>query len=111
MAKSRPRFMDTKPAERDAAGLPRYAVKFPYVNGQLFSGSTDVPRFSKVARSYLAEGNAAGQNAINGGVDPLTGLLGLCNDGDTVAPTDLPVLESTCSPRSPWSVSARPTAT
>ena len=30
-----------------------YARQFPYVNGQLFSGSTDVPRFTKVARSYL----------------------------------------------------------
>lgn len=47
------RAMDTKPADREAAGLPRYATKFPYVNGQLFSGSTEVPRFSKVARSYL----------------------------------------------------------
>ncbi len=47
------RAMDTKPAEREAAGLPRYSTKFPYVNGQLFSGSTEVPRFSKVARSYL----------------------------------------------------------
>ncbi|MGM3000388.1 hypothetical protein ACS2TJ_26890, partial [Bacillus cereus group sp. BC312] len=26
---------------------------FPYVNGNLFSGSLDVPRFSKIARSYL----------------------------------------------------------
>lgn len=47
------RAMDTKSVDRDAAGLPRYAVKLPYVNGQLFSGSTDVPQFSKVARSYL----------------------------------------------------------
>ncbi len=47
------RAMDTKPAEREGARLPRYATKFPYVNGQLFSGSTEVPRFSKVARSYL----------------------------------------------------------
>lgn len=47
------RAMDTKPADREAAGLPRYSTKFPYVNGQLFSGSTEVPRFSKVARSYL----------------------------------------------------------
>jgi hypothetical protein len=26
---------------------------FPYVNGGLFSGSTDVPRFSRISRSYL----------------------------------------------------------
>lgn len=45
--------MNTKSADRDAAGLPRWAMGFPYVNGGLFSGSLDVPRFSKIARSYL----------------------------------------------------------
>lgn len=47
------RSMDTKRADREAAGIPRYASQFPYVNGQLFSGSTEVPRFTKIARSYL----------------------------------------------------------
>ena len=47
------RAMDTKLVDRDAAKIPRYANQFPYVNGQLFSGSTDVPTFSKIARSYL----------------------------------------------------------
>ena len=47
------RAMDTKPANRQAAGIKRYADIFPYVNGSLFSGSTDCPRFSKVSRSYL----------------------------------------------------------
>lgn len=59
------RAMDTKPAERDAAGLPRYVVKFPYVNGQLFSGSTEVPRFSKVARSYLLHIGSLNWRKIN----------------------------------------------
>ncbi|MFO0531056.1 class I SAM-dependent DNA methyltransferase [Brevundimonas sp.] len=59
------RAMDTKPADRDAAGLPRYAVKFPYVNGQLFSGSTEVPRFSKVARSYLMHIGSLNWRKIN----------------------------------------------
>ncbi|AZO10564.1 class I SAM-dependent DNA methyltransferase [Mesorhizobium sp. M3A.F.Ca.ET.080.04.2.1] len=45
--------MNTKIAERKAANLPRWADTFPYVNGELFSGSIDVPRFSKIARSYL----------------------------------------------------------
>ncbi|WP_170003233.1 class I SAM-dependent DNA methyltransferase [Pseudopontixanthobacter vadosimaris] len=45
--------MNTKHDERDAAGIGRWASGFPYVNGNLFSGSTDVPRFSKIARSYL----------------------------------------------------------
>lgn len=47
------RAMDTKVADREIAGIARYANQFPYVNGQLFSGSTDVPRFTKIARSYL----------------------------------------------------------
>ena len=33
--------------------MPRWADGFPYVNGGLFSGSMDVPKFSKIARSYL----------------------------------------------------------
>ncbi|MFS4439656.1 class I SAM-dependent DNA methyltransferase, partial [Paracoccaceae bacterium GXU_MW_L88] len=45
--------MNTKTADRTAAGIPRWANVFPYVNGGLFSGGTDVPRFSKIARSYL----------------------------------------------------------
>jgi hypothetical protein len=59
------RAMDTKPADREAAGLPRYAIKFPYVNGQLFSGSTDAPRFSKVARSYLLHIGSLNWRKIN----------------------------------------------
>lgn len=45
--------MDLKQADREAASLPLYAKKFPYVNGALFSGSTECPRFTKIARSYL----------------------------------------------------------
>jgi hypothetical protein len=59
------RAMDTKPEDREAAGLPRYATKFPYVNGQLFSGSTEVPRFSKVARSYLMHIGSLNWRKIN----------------------------------------------
>lgn len=40
---------------RKAAGTPRWADVFPYVNGQLFSGNTDVPRFSRIARAYLIQ--------------------------------------------------------
>jgi len=47
------RAMNTKRGERAKAGIARWADTFPYVNGELFSGSTDVPRFSKIARSYL----------------------------------------------------------
>jgi hypothetical protein len=38
---------------RAAAGIKNWANEFPYVNGGLFSDSVDVPRFSKIARSYL----------------------------------------------------------
>ncbi|MBD3771802.1 MAG: class I SAM-dependent DNA methyltransferase [Rhodobacterales bacterium] len=47
------RAMNTKIADRAAAALPRWADVFPYVNGGLFSGSLNVPRFSRIARSYL----------------------------------------------------------
>ena len=47
------RAMNTKVEDRAAAELPRWADTFPYVNGGLFSGSTETPRFSKIARSYL----------------------------------------------------------
>lgn len=38
---------------RRAAGIRSWADVFPYVNGGLFSGGHDVPRFSRIARSYL----------------------------------------------------------
>jgi len=47
------RAMNTKLGDRAAAELPRWADVFPYVNGGLFSGRVDVPRFSRIARSYL----------------------------------------------------------
>jgi len=45
--------MDTEIKDRSLAGIPRWAARFPYVNGGLFTGKSDVPRFSKIARSYL----------------------------------------------------------
>lgn len=47
------RAMNTKLQDRASAKLPRWADTFPYVNGGLFSGSTETPRFTKIARSYL----------------------------------------------------------
>ncbi|MDI1242764.1 MAG: N-6 DNA methylase [bacterium] len=47
------RSMNTKIAERAAANVKSWADGFPYVNGGLFSGSLEVPRFSRIARSYL----------------------------------------------------------
>lgn len=45
--------MNTARNQRESAGIPRWADRFPYVNGGLFSGSSQVPRFSKISRSYL----------------------------------------------------------
>ena len=47
------RAMNTKASDRSAGNVPRWADAFPFVNGGLFSGSLDVPAFSKIARSYL----------------------------------------------------------
>ena len=44
---------EAKAEIRKVANIPRWADSFPYVNGGLFSDSTDVPRFSRIARSYL----------------------------------------------------------
>lgn len=38
---------------RRAENVKSWADVFPYVNGNLFSGGTETPRFSKIARSYL----------------------------------------------------------
>lgn len=45
--------MNTKAENKQT--LPRWAQPFPYVNGGLFSGSLEVPRFSKIARAYLLD--------------------------------------------------------
>ncbi|WP_296697032.1 class I SAM-dependent DNA methyltransferase [Thiocapsa sp. UBA6158] len=47
------RAMNIPYRQRAEAKVPRWADVLPYVNGGLFSESTDVPRFSKIARSYL----------------------------------------------------------
>ncbi|MFZ1493725.1 MAG: DNA methyltransferase [Candidatus Competibacter denitrificans] len=47
------RAMNTKITDRAAGQFRPWADQFPYVNGGLFSGSLDAPRFSKIARSYL----------------------------------------------------------
>jgi hypothetical protein len=47
------RAMSTRIQEREAGNFRPWANTFPYVNGNLFSGGVDVPRFTKIARSYL----------------------------------------------------------
>ena len=47
------RAMDTKLDERAEKKIKNWANNFPYVNGELFSGSTETPKFTKIARSYM----------------------------------------------------------
>jgi hypothetical protein len=47
------RAMCTPIEARESAQICNWANVFPYVNGGLFSGGVEVPRFSKIARSYL----------------------------------------------------------
>jgi hypothetical protein len=59
------RAMNTPHAARPAAGLPRWAISFPYVNGGLFAGADAVPRFSRTARAYLLQVGALDWKQIN----------------------------------------------
>jgi len=59
------RAMNTPKEHRAHTALPRWADGFPYVNGGLFSGNLDVPRFSKVARTYLLHIGALDWQKIN----------------------------------------------
>ncbi len=61
------RAMNIKVADRASAEprLPNWADQFPYVNGGLFSGSTDVPRFTRIARSYLIQAGSLRWKEIN----------------------------------------------
>jgi len=61
------RAMNIKVAERANAEprLPNWANSFPYVNGGLFSGSTEVPRFTRMARTYLIHAGNLNWKQIN----------------------------------------------
>lgn len=59
------RAMNLKAADRIAANLPRWADAFPYVNGGLFSGSAEVPRFTRMARTYLLHAGTLNWKQIN----------------------------------------------
>jgi hypothetical protein len=61
------RAMNIKLTDRAAAltRLPNWANGFPYVNGGLFSGSTEVPRFTRMARTYLLHAGALNWREIN----------------------------------------------
>jgi hypothetical protein len=59
------RAMNTKSGDRAAGNFRPWADALPYVNGGLFSGGTDCPRFSKIARSYLLRAAALDWTKIN----------------------------------------------
>jgi hypothetical protein len=61
------RAMNIKVVDRNTAmpRLPNWANGFPYVNGGLFSGSTEVPRFTRMARTYLLHAGALTWREIN----------------------------------------------
>jgi len=61
------RAMNIQVASRATAvpRLPNWANGFPYVNGGLFSGSTEVPRFTRMARTYLLHAGALSWREIN----------------------------------------------
>ncbi len=59
------RAMNLKGDAREAVGVPRWAMPFPYVNGGLFDGSADVPRFTRTARAYLFQAGQLNWAAIN----------------------------------------------
>lgn len=59
------RAMNVAGDDRPSADLPGWAKKFPYVNGGLFSGGTEVPTFTRTARSYLLRAGELNWKEIN----------------------------------------------
>ena len=61
------RAMNIKVADRTNAQprLPNWANGFPYVNGGLFSSSTEVPHFTRMARTYLQHAGVLNWKQIN----------------------------------------------
>ncbi|PJO21641.1 class I SAM-dependent DNA methyltransferase [Burkholderia glumae] len=57
--------VQTKGDARAEAKIPGWADAFPYVNGGLFGGSTDVPRFTRMARTYLLHAGHLDWHEIN----------------------------------------------
>ena len=57
--------MNTPKEDRKAKNIRSWADRFPYVNGGLFNGSTETPRFTKIARSYLLHAGRLDWKKIN----------------------------------------------
>ena len=59
------RAMNTLPGERTSSNFRPWADQFPYVNGGLFGGSTAVPHFTRMARTYLLHAGSLRWREIN----------------------------------------------
>ena len=59
------RAMDTPFNDRSTLDIPRWADAMPYVNGGLFAGTRDVPKFTRAARSYLLHAGTLNWKEIN----------------------------------------------
>lgn len=61
------RAMNIRDTERSNAQprLRNWVDHFPYVNGGLFSGSTEVPHFTRIARTYLIHAGSLNWKKIN----------------------------------------------
>ena len=57
--------MNTPKEDRKLENIRSWADRFPYVNGGLFDGSTETPRFTKIARSYLLHAGRLDWKKIN----------------------------------------------
>lgn len=55
----------TKGNARAEAKIPGWADVFPYVNGGLFGGNNEVPRFTRMARTYLLHAGQLDWHEIN----------------------------------------------
>ena len=59
------RAMGTHAKHRAAGNFRPWADGFPYVNGGLFTGDSECPRFSKIARAYLLSAGKLDWKEIN----------------------------------------------
>jgi len=57
--------MDSPPDSPKRKNYPKWKNDFPYVNGGLFGGNKDVPKFSRIARSYMIAAGELNWSKIN----------------------------------------------
>ena len=59
------RALNTPYGDRSSSNIPRWADVLPYVNGGLFAGNQNVPKFTRAARSYLLHAGSLNWKEIN----------------------------------------------